>query len=129
MPLRALLIAAGLWLAAASSVLASDMTVQQFMAIAQRIPHNPTALLRPDTHRLIGEVKQAVLTVKTEQASAIQAGQRPVTCIPPSGTGITAQTLLARFSSLPASRRQDSITQAVRDWMAERYPCDATGRR
>lgn len=104
------------------------MTVQQFMAIADRIPHNPTALLRPDTHQLIGEVKQAVLTVKAEQASAVQAGQRPATCIPPSGTGITAQTLLARFTGLPAPRRQDSVTQAVRDWMAERYPCDATGR-
>ncbi|MNE71162.1 hypothetical protein D3C80_1670120 [compost metagenome] len=99
------------------------MTVQQFMTIADRIPHNPTAVLRADTRQLIGAVKQAVLTVKTEQASAIQAGQRPATCIPPSGTGITARTLLARFSSLPASRRSESVTQAVRDWMAERYPC------
>lgn len=123
MPLRALLIAVALWLAAASSVLGSDMTVQQFMTIANRIPHNPTAVFRPDTHQLIGEVKQAVLTVKAEQASAVQAGRPPATCIPPSGTGIRAQTLLARFSSLPASRRGDSVTQAVRDWMAERYPC------
>jgi hypothetical protein len=128
MSLRALPIAAVLWLAAASSVLASDMTVQQFMTIADRIPHNPTALLRSDTHQLIGAVKQAVLTVKGEQASAIRSGQRPVTCIPPSGTGISAQTLLARFNSLPAARRQDSITQAVRAWMAERYPCGASGR-
>lgn len=123
MPLRAFLIAVALWLAAVSPVMASAMTVQQFMAIADRIPHNPTAIFRPDTHRLIGEVKQAVLTVKAEQASAVQAGRQPVTCIPSSGTGITAQTLLARLASLPASRRQDSITQAVRDWMAERYPC------
>lgn len=123
MPLRAFLIAAALWLAAVSPVMASAMTVQQFMTIADRIPHNPLAILRPDTRQLIGEVKQAVLTVKAEQASAIQAGRRPATCIPPSGTGITAPTLLARFKSLPASRRQDSITQAVRDWMAERYPC------
>ena len=123
MPVRALLIAAALWLAAVSTVMASDMTVQQFMAIADRIPHNPTSVLRSDTRRLIGEVKQAVLTVKAEQASATQAGRPSVTCIPPSGTGITAQTLLARFNSLPSARRGDSVTQAVRDWMAERYPC------
>ena len=123
MPVRALLIAAALWLAAASSVLASDMTVQQFMAAADRIPHNPTAILRSDTRQLIGVVKQAVLTVKAEQASAVQSGRPSVTCIPPSGTGITAQTLLTRFNSLPASRRGDSVTKAVRDWMAERYPC------
>lgn len=128
MPLRAFLIAVALWLAAASPVLAQAMTVQQFMTIADRIPHNPLAILRPDTHQLIGEVKQAVLTVKAEQATAIQVGRRPATCIPPSGTGITPQTLLARFNSLPPARRQDSITQAVRDWMAERYPCRATGR-
>lgn len=125
MPLRALLLAVALWLAAPSSspVLASAMTVRQFMAIADRIPRNPTAVLRSDTRQLIGAVKQAVLTVKAEQASAMQAGRPPATCIPPTGTGITAQTLLARFSSLPASRRSDSVTQAVRDWMAERYPC------
>ncbi|MGH7028319.1 hypothetical protein [Brevundimonas sp.] len=125
MPLRALLLAVALWLAAPSSspVLASAMTVQQFMTIADRIPRNPTAVLRSDTRRLIDEVKQAVLTVKTEQASAVLAGRRPATCIPPSGTGITAQSLLARFSSLSGARRSDSVTQAVRDWMAERYPC------
>ena len=128
MPVRALLIAAALWLAAASSVLASDMTVGQFMAIADRIPHNPTAILRSDTRQLIGAVKQAVLTVKAEQASAQRAGRPSITCIPPSGTGITAQILLARFSALPASRRDDSVTQAVRDWMAERYPCPSDRR-
>ena len=128
MPVRALLIAAALWLAAASSVLASDMTVGQFMAIADRIPHNPTAILRSDTRQLIAAIKQAVLTVKAEQATAQQAGRPSVTCIPPTGTGITAQTLIARFSSLPASRRGDSVTQAVRDWMAERYPCPSDRR-
>jgi len=81
MPSRALLIAVALWLAAVSPVMASAMTVQQFMAIADRIPHNPTAIFRPDTHRLIGEVKQAVLTVKAEQASAVQTGRQPVTCL------------------------------------------------
>jgi len=123
MPWRALLIAVTLWAAATPSLPASAMTVQQFMAIAERIPRNPSAMFRADTRRLIEVVKQAVSTVKTEQASAVQAGRPPATCIPPSGTGITAQTLMSRFESLPAARRDATATQAVRDWMIERYPC------
>ncbi|WP_313002993.1 hypothetical protein [Brevundimonas sp.] len=101
------------------------MTVQQFMTIAEGIPRNPTAMFRADTRRLIEVVKRAVLTVKTEQAAAAEAGGTPATCIPPSGTGITAQSLMARFEGLPAARRGATVTQAVRDWMIERYPCPA----
>ncbi len=125
MPWRGLLIAVVLWAAAAPSLSASAMTVQQFMTIAEGIPRNPTAMFRADTRRLIEVVKRAVLTVKTEQAAAAEAGGTPATCIPPSGTGITAQSLMARFEGLPAARRGATVTQAVRDWMIERYPCPA----
>lgn len=100
----------------------SDMTVQQFLTIGHDIPRNrAVAMMRPDTRRLI----RAVSTVKAEQASAVAAGRTPAHCIPASGTGITPEALVARFETMPESRRRITVTQAVRDWMAERYPCRA----
>ena len=111
-------------LSAAPAAHASDMTVQQFLSLGANVPRNRVAaMLRPETRRLIQEVTGAVSTVKAEQASALSAGRRPAHCIPPSGTGITPETLVTRFETLPASRRNISVTQAVRDWMIERYPC------
>jgi len=113
-------------LSAAPAAHASDMTVQQFLSLGANVPRNRVAaMLRPETRRLIHEVTGAVSTVKAEQASALSAGRRPAHCIPPSGTGITPETLVTRFETLPASRRNISVTQAVRDWMIERYPCGA----
>ena len=102
----------------------SGMTVQQFLAAGSNIPRNrAAAMLRPETRRLIREVTGAVSTVKSEQASALSAGRRPAHCIPPSGTGITPEALVARFETMPEARRRITVTQAVREWMAERYPC------
>ncbi|MBN9479031.1 MAG: hypothetical protein J0I52_02210 [Bordetella sp.] len=120
-PLGTLTLLAAPQLAQAQS---SEMTVQQFLAIGQNIPRNrAVAVMRPDTRRLIREVTGAVSTIKAEQASAVSAGRRPAHCIPASGTGITPEALVARFETLPEPRRRMTVTQAVRDWMAERYPC------
>lgn len=120
-PFGALMLLAAPQLAQAQ---ASDMTVQQFLTIGQNIPRNrAVAVMRPDTRRLIREVTGAVSTIKAEQASALSAGRRPAHCIPASGTGITPEALVARFETMPEPRRRMTVTQAVRDWMAERYPC------
>lgn len=112
--------------APAAQAQSSDMTVQQFLTIGQNIPRNrAVAMMRPDTRRLIRVVTGAVSTVKAEQASAVSAGRTPAHCIPASGTGITPEALVARFETMPESRRRITVTQAVRDWMAERYPCRA----
>lgn len=101
------------------------MTVREFLAVADRLPQNATAVLRPDGRRLVDEVTGAVRTLKAEQAAAIRAGRRPAHCIPPRGTGITPETLIARFKAVPVRRRDISVTQALREWMAERHPCPA----
>lgn len=102
------------------------MTVQQFLTIGENIPRNrAVAMMRPDTRRLIRVVTGAVSTVKAEQAAAVSAGRTPEHCIPASGTGITPESLVARFETLPEAKRRVTVTQAVREWMAERYPCHA----
>lgn len=104
----------------------SQMTVAQFLEAGRDIPRNrAAAMLRADTRRLVRVATGAVSQVKSEQAAAERAGNRPNHCIPSSGTGITPEALVARFEGMPATRRNVTVTQAVRDWMAERYPCRA----
>ena len=102
---------------------AQAMSVREFLAAAERLPQNATAVLRPEGRRLVNEVTGAVSRLKAEQAADARAGRRPAHCIPARGTGITPQALVARFRALPASRRDISVTQALREWMAERHPC------
>lgn len=104
---------------------ASAMTVQEFLTTASHIPQNPTALLRSDTRRLMSEFRGAVRTVRDEQAAARTAGRRPASCMPDK-TSFSVNDILGRFNAIPAPRRaQISVTQALREWMVERYPCPA----
>lgn len=103
---------------------ASAMTVQEFLTTASHIPQNPTAMLRSDTRRLMGEFRGAVTSVRAEQTQARASGQRSATCMPDK-VGFSPNDILGRFNAIPASRRSISVTQAVREWMTERYPCPA----
>jgi hypothetical protein len=98
------------------------MSVREFLASAENIPRNPTALLRSDARRLMSEMKGAFATVRAEQTSARQAGRTPASCLP-DNVRISPDQILSRFNAIPDARRNVSVTQAVRDWMAERYPC------
>lgn len=101
---------------------AQAMTVQEFLTTAAGIPRNPTALLRSDTRRLMNEVKGGFRTLRQEQTAARAAGRTPATCMP-AEVPVNTNELLARFNAIPANRRSISVTQALREWMAERYPC------
>ncbi|WEK38928.1 MAG: hypothetical protein P0Y50_10240 [Candidatus Brevundimonas colombiensis] len=101
---------------------AQAMTVQEFLTTANRIPQNPTALLRTDTRRLMAEFRSAARTVRAEQAAATAAGRPPATCMPDK-ISMSPDQILAHFNAIPPSRRTISVTQAMREWMALDYPC------
>ncbi|WP_339871924.1 hypothetical protein [uncultured Brevundimonas sp.] len=117
----AVVLAASLIAGAAS---ANGMTVQQFLTTAAGIPRNPTAMLRSDTRRLMNEMKGAFQTVRSEEAAARAAGRRPAACMP-ERVSVNPERLLGRFNAIPAARRNISVTQAIREWMAEEHPCPA----
>ena len=113
--------AASLWAGSASAI-----TVQEFLTSANRIPRNPTALLRSDTRRLMNEINGAFRTVGDEQKAAEAAGRRPATCIAKGAKiSLSPDMILNRFNAIPAARRNISVTQAVREWMAAEHPCPA----
>ncbi|RYG08411.1 MAG: hypothetical protein EON96_19975, partial [Caulobacteraceae bacterium] len=79
--MRAVIIAAlAACLAAGPAFTQSRMTLDEFVTRANRIPLNPTAMLRPDAHRLKGEAERAIGAVLTEVRQARAAGRNPPAC-------------------------------------------------
>lgn len=102
---------------------AQSMTLDSFVTRANRIPLNPTAMLRPDAHRLKGEAERAFRTVGNEIRDARAAGRTPPAC-PPARISLNVTQLLAHLNAIPQARRQRmTVTDGIRDWMGARYPC------
>jgi len=113
------------FLFAGSAMAQSGMTLDDFVTRANRIPLNPTAMLRPDAHRLKGEAERALRTVGNEIRAARAAGRTPPAC-PPERISLNVTQLLAHLNAIPQARRQRmSVTDGFRDWMGARYPCPA----
>lgn len=101
----------------------SNMTLDDFITRANRIPLNPTAMLRPDAHRLKGEAERAFRTVGREIDGARTAGRTPPAC-PPERINLDVRQLLAFLNGIPEARRERmSVTDGIRNWMRSRYPC------
>lgn len=101
----------------------SGPTLESFVTRANRIPLNATAMLRPDAHRLKGEVERAFGAVRGEVQQARAAGQTPPAC-PPERISLNPRQLLDYLNGIPQARRQRmSVTDGIRAWMASRYPC------
>ena len=110
-------------LAAGSAAAQSAMTLESFVSRANRIPLNPTAMLRPDAHRLKGEAERAFSAVSREIRDARAAGRTPPAC-PPERIELNPRQLLDYLNGIPQSRRQRmTVTDGIRSWMASRYPC------
>ncbi|MDI1326653.1 MAG: hypothetical protein PSV23_07615 [Brevundimonas sp.] len=122
-----LLLIAGLALsmAAGSAVAQSGMTLDTFVTRANRIPLNPTAMLRPDAHRLKGEAERAFRTVGNEITAARAASRTPPAC-PPAQINLNVRQMLGFLNGIPEARRQRmTVTDGIRSWMASQYPCGA----
>ena len=110
-------------LVAGSAAAQSGMTLESFVTRANRIPLNPTAMLRPDAHRLKGEAERAFNAVGREIRDARSAGRTPPAC-PPERIDLNHRQLLDFLNGIPQTRRQRmTVTDGIRSWMASRYPC------
>lgn len=110
---------------AASPVAAQTMPLNDFIATADRIPRNPTALLRSDFRRLRTEFQAALSAVAKAQGEAREAGRAPATCIPRE-LRIDPEDFLRRLKAIPEARRRSmTTTDGVREVMARQYPCPA----
>jgi hypothetical protein len=108
-----------------SAAAQSGATLDSFVVRANRIPLNPTAMLRPDAHRLKGEVERALTAVGGEIRDARATGRTPPAC-PPESISLNPRQLLDFLNGIPQARRQRmTLTDGIRAWIAARYPCPA----
>lgn len=106
----------------AAAPAAAAETVREFLATADSIPRNPTALLHPGMRHLLKQLRGSMAEIRAEQAGLVARGQPRTICLPEK-VPVTDRSIAERFEAIPESRRGMSVTQAVREWMAERYPC------
>jgi hypothetical protein len=112
-------------LAAGSGAAQSGGTLDSFVARANRIPLNPTAMLRPDAHRLKSEAEHAFEAVGREIRDARAAGRTPPAC-PPERINLNPRQLLDFLNGIPQARRQRmTVTDGIRAWRTSRYPCSS----
>lgn len=103
----------------------SAMTLESFVTRANRIPKNPTAMLMPDTHRLVNEAERAFEVVRGEIRTARAAGRTPPAC-PPERINLNSTQFLGFLNAIPQARRQRmTVADGVRAWMADRWPCSS----
>ena len=98
-------------------------TLDAFVTEANRVPLNPTAMLRPSARRLAGEAQTALRAVGGEIRAARAAGRTPPAC-PPEKISMNPRQLLTFLNGIPQPRRaRMSVTDGFRAWMADSYPC------
>lgn len=109
----------------ATPTAAQDMNLEAFVATANGIPRNPTALLRSDFRRVRREFEAGFRAVVREQNAPREAG-RPKTICPPVEFEVGAEDTLRRLNAIPQARRRSmTITDGVREIMRQRFPCPA----
>lgn len=99
------------------------MTLDTYVTQANRIPLNPTAILRSDARRLMGETNAAFEVIGRNIRADRAAGRRPVAC-PPEKIRMNPRQLLGFLNAIPQPRRaRMTVVEGLSAWMADRYPC------
>lgn len=100
------------------------MTVSVFLQKADALKRRgPLALLSSDLGLLKTEVRTAAAALKAERQEAQRAGRRAAFC-PPANASLNAEELLTHFRSIPAAQQpRMEVRDALRSYMARRYPC------
>lgn len=98
-------------------------TLDAFVTEANRIPMNPTAMVRPSARRIMNEATDAMGGV-VQEARAAQAAGRPNGACPPDKVQVNARQVLAFLNAIPQPRRaRMSVRDGFRAWLVDLHPC------
>lgn len=123
--MKKLAVAAGLAVAlfAGAALAQTPMTLDAYVTQANRIPLNPTSILRSDTRRLIRVTNESFEVIGRGIRADRAAGRRPAAC-PPEKIRMNPNQLLAFLNAIPQPRRAHmTVVEGLTAWMADRYPC------
>lgn len=118
----AIAMAAAIAVTPSAGMAQSTMTVREFNQIAASAPRNATALLRPSVRRAWDVMNGSIGAAREEEARARAGGRTPPFCIP-GRTNIKPDDFNTRMRAVPAAQQGQTVHQAVRTWMIERFPC------
>lgn len=102
------------------------MSVATFLDKADALQRRGAfALFSSDLGLLKGEINDAGTALRAERLAAVRAGHRPAFCAP-ERVSINSNELLAHFRAIPpAQRAHVEIRDAMRGFLARKYPCPA----
>jgi hypothetical protein len=105
---------------------AEAMDVATFLAKADAVKKKGMlALVSSDYKALTREIEAHSQTLRAERLAAERAGRRPAYC-PPARSKLGSEELLAAFRSIPAAQRpRTDVKDALRAFLARKYPCRA----
>jgi hypothetical protein len=106
------------------SVSAAAMPVQTFLTKADALQSKgPLAIFSGDLKLLMNTIKVDANALKTERLSAKTAGQTPAYC-PTSDVNLTNKDIVEAMRAVPpADRTRTDTRDALRSYMAKRFPC------
>ena len=107
---------------------ASAMPVSTFLAKAEALKKKgPMALFSGDLKLLTGQVKKDAAGLGAENKAAAAAQRPKAYCTPASGAKIGQKEVTEAMQSVPTPQRANTDTkEALRAWLARRYPCPAS---
>ena len=120
MQLRAIALAS---LAVASP--APGMPVSTFLTKIDKLAaEGPLGTVTSDAALLKKELQDDAASLRAERLAAAQQGKKPAYCPDPSGSGPSIDEIVAGLKQVPpANRDKTEVKDALRAYMAQRFPC------
>jgi surface antigen len=106
---------------------ASAMPVSTFLVKADALQKKgPLAVFSGDLKLLMNQIKSDSAQLRDENRALAAAGKRKAYCTPAGGVSLTNQDVLGAMQAVPVPQRASTSTkQAMRSYLARRYPCPA----
>ena len=106
---------------------ASAMPVSTFLGKAEGLKKKgPLALFSGDLKLLTNEIKANSGQLRAENLAAVKAGRPKAYCTPEKGVSLSDKDILDAMQAVPAPQRASTSTRdALRAYLARRYPCRA----
>lgn len=109
----------------AAPAAASSMSVQTFLAKADKLQKKgPLALLSGDLKLLMSQIKSDAAALRAENKALAAAGKPKAYCTPEGGVKLSNRDVLGAMQAVPPAQRASTSTKAaMRAYFARRFPC------
>ena len=111
----------------AAPAAASAMPVATFLAKASALKSKgPLALFSGDLKLLTNQINADSVQLRADNNAAAKAGRRKAYCTPAGGTSLSQSDIMQAMQAVPPAQRTKMQTKdALRAYLARRYPCAA----